>query len=128
MCMCQQKILKSAPYKSRCPRVYRYWHVLLVCGVSSLVVNSELSEPCQRLITRNLVRSTTRILKQESHGHIFIKHLKSNVYVTLNAIGSDVTYVLIGWFKFLLLKFLYEYGPWSVFHHSCVPLGFRSFF
>jgi len=25
---------------------------------------------------------------------------------------SDVTYVLIGWFKFLLLKFLYEYGPW----------------
>jgi len=22
---------------------------------------------------------------------------------------SDVTYVLIGWFKFLLLKFLYEY-------------------
>ena len=24
---------------------------------------------------------------------------------------SDVTYVLIGWFKFLLLKFLYEYGP-----------------
>ena len=26
---------------------------------------------------------------------------------------SDVTYVLIGWFKFLLLKFLYEYGPRS---------------
>jgi len=26
---------------------------------------------------------------------------------------SDVTYVLIGWFKFLLLKFLYEYWPWS---------------
>ena len=25
---------------------------------------------------------------------------------------SDVTYVLIGRFKFLLLKFLYEYGPW----------------
>ena len=24
---------------------------------------------------------------------------------------SDVIYVLIGWFKFLLLKFLYEYGP-----------------
>ena len=27
---------------------------------------------------------------------------------------SDVTYVLIGWFKFLLLKFLYEYGPWCL--------------
>jgi len=26
---------------------------------------------------------------------------------------SDVTYVLIGWFKFLLLKFLHEYGPWG---------------
>jgi len=24
---------------------------------------------------------------------------------------SDVTYVLIGWFKFLLLMFLYEYRP-----------------
>ena len=24
---------------------------------------------------------------------------------------SNVTYVLIGWFKCLLLKFLYEYGP-----------------
>jgi len=24
---------------------------------------------------------------------------------------SDVTFVLIGWFKFLLLKFIYEYGP-----------------
>jgi len=24
---------------------------------------------------------------------------------------SDVTYVLIGWFKFWLLKFLYEYRP-----------------
>jgi len=28
----------------------------------------------------------------------------------------DVTYVLIGRFKFLLLKFLYEYGPW----HPCL--------
>jgi len=27
---------------------------------------------------------------------------------------SDVTYVLIGWFKFLLLKFLYEYGPYTL--------------
>ena len=27
---------------------------------------------------------------------------------------SNVTYVLIGWFKFLLLKFLYEYGAWYI--------------
>jgi len=26
---------------------------------------------------------------------------------------SNVTYVLIGWFNFLLLKFLYEYWPCS---------------
>jgi len=26
---------------------------------------------------------------------------------------SDVNYVFIGWFKLLLLKFLYEYGPWA---------------
>jgi len=29
---------------------------------------------------------------------------------------SNVTYVYkIGWFKFLLLKFLYEYGPLCIF-------------
>jgi len=28
---------------------------------------------------------------------------------------SYVTYVFIGWFKFLILKFLYEYWPWSPF-------------
>jgi len=27
---------------------------------------------------------------------------------------SNVTYVLIGWFKFLLLKFLYEYWPCAI--------------
>jgi len=34
---------------------------------------------------------------------------------------SDVTYVLIGWFKFLLLKFLYEYGPWQDGRTSSEP-------
>jgi len=37
---------------------------------------------------------------------------------------SDVTYVLIGWFKFLLLKFLYEYGPRS--HNSPARIGKRD--
>jgi len=40
---------------------------------------------------------------------------------------SDVTYDLIGWFKFLLLKFLYEYGPrigsWTV--STALPVGLR---
>jgi len=31
---------------------------------------------------------------------------------------SNVTYVLIGWFKFLLLKFLYEYGPWVQLYYN----------
>ena len=36
---------------------------------------------------------------------------------------SDVTYVLIGWFKFSLLKLLYEYGPWCLLYSSwrCRP-------
>ena len=31
---------------------------------------------------------------------------------------SYVTYVFIGWFKFLLLKFLYEYWPWPLDYQS----------
>ena len=31
---------------------------------------------------------------------------------------SDVTYVLIGWFKFSLVKFLYEYGPLAHIHKA----------
>jgi len=34
---------------------------------------------------------------------------------------SNVTYVLIGWFKFLLLKFLYEYGPWWCYNFVSNP-------
>ena len=47
-------------------------------------------------------------------GSVFIKHLKSSVYVTLNAIGSfqcNLCSHSFGWFKFLLLKFFDEY--WS---------------
>jgi len=36
---------------------------------------------------------------------------------------SYVTYVFIGWFKFLLLKFLYEYWP-RVQHYAPLPLTF----
>jgi len=44
---------------------------------------------------------------------------------------SNATYVLIGWFKFLLLKFLYEYWPWHVFQGELEELdrirsGIRS--
>ena len=56
-------------------------------------------------------------LQSVSHtGPVFIKHLKSNVYVTLNAIGSFRCYLCSHWLiQFLLLKFLYEYGPWAIF-------------
>jgi len=36
---------------------------------------------------------------------------------------SNVTYVLIGWFNFLLLKFLYEYGPCSAYRFVFVGAG-----
>jgi len=45
-------------------------------------------------------------------GPIFIKYLKSNVYVTLNAIGSFQCNLCSHWLiQFLLLKFLHEYRP-----------------
>jgi len=49
-------------------------------------------------------------------GPVFIKHLKSNVYVTLNAIGSFWCNLCSHWLiQILLLKFLHEYGPrWLV--------------
>ena len=40
---------------------------------------------------------------------------------------SHVTYVLIGWFKFLLLKFLYEYRPWYK-TKKLVPIVHKNWF
>jgi len=45
-------------------------------------------------------------------GPVFIKHVKSNVYVTLNAIGSFLCNLCFHWLiKFYYLSFFMNTGP-----------------
>jgi len=49
-----------------------------------------------------------------SPGAVFIKQLKSNVYVSLTSIGSFRCYLYSHWLSKKQLMFLYEYGPRKV--------------